>query len=68
MTSSTKYEIRRLVRTKMLPHPYWNSEAVPECRSSCALFLDGKCAWTKQAVSHLSPCIPCITKALERVK
>ena len=68
MKTSTKYEIRRPVRTKMLPNPYWRWDEVPECRDSCPMFLDGKCAWTKKPTVECGPCIPCITKALGRVK
>jgi hypothetical protein len=68
MRTSTKYEIRRAVRTKMLPKPYWNWEAIPECRSDCPLFTGGTCAWTKLSTAAQGPCVPCITKALERVK
>jgi hypothetical protein len=68
MKTSTKYEIRRSVRLDLLPRPYWSSETLPECNTNCPLYIDGKCVWSKRVVVGMGPCIPCITKAMERVR
>ena len=70
MKTATKYEIRRSVRRSMMPRPRWNPwNTMPECTAAaCRLYIAGKCAWNKQDVSEGAPCVPCITKGLERVK
>ena len=58
MKTATKYEIRRTVRTSMLPSPRWESwNAISRCQTSCALFVDGKCAWNKAATTDGGPCV-----------
>lgn len=66
MKTATMYEVRRSVQREMMPKPEWNTwDAYPKCRTGCALFVDGKCAWHKSDTAAGQPCLPCITKSLK---
>ncbi len=68
MDYDQKREMRRRVRSSMLPSPTWNHwDAIPTCRPSCMLFVDGKCAWNKITMAAGQPCVPVITVCIERL-
>ena len=65
MNYDQKREMRRRVRTRMLPSPRWELwNAIPECRTSCPLYVDGSCAWDKRKVEPDAPCVPVIAVCL----
>lgn len=63
MTYDQKREIRRRVRSTMLPSPTWNQwDAIPKCNTSCCrLYVRGECAWNKTDVLGGGVFIPVVT-------
>lgn len=66
MNYSQKREIRRRVRSSMLPDPRWYSwDEVPTCVTSCKLYVTGKCAWNKSDTAEGGVCVPIVTMCLD---